>query len=111
MVNNTQMNSEGHAHFSDEKSGWFNEKSTQIFSIQDLCQTNILHEGHVMNSSFFLQNIPQPFFLFDEGWIAIFRKKQKSSSMTQFVSKIEFLAHQTPELFDIVSCHSRKIIL
>ena len=43
----------GHDHFFDEKSGLFNEKSTQIFSIQDLCQTNILHEGHVINSSFF----------------------------------------------------------
>ena len=48
----------GHDHFSDGKSALFNEKSTQIFSIQDLCQTIILHEGHVMNSSFFNQNIP-----------------------------------------------------
>ena len=42
MVNNPQINSEthnnqilqqlGHGHFSDEKSGLFNEKSKQIFS-------------------------------------------------------------------------------
>jgi len=57
----------GHVHFSDEKSGLLNEKSSQIFSIQDLCQTNILHEGHVMNSSIFLQNIPQPSFCLMKG--------------------------------------------